>query len=249
MTQAKKLKREIRARARKTGESYAAARRQVLKAREKESAASASAPVAAKAARPAAPRAIVGEAGVVKKTGHGYDHWFAVLDAFGALEKGHTASAEHLCDAHGVPGWHAQMITVAYERARGLRGANQSSAGGFQVSVSKTVTGTPADVVEAIRQGRRRTQWLGVAGPSLARALEAAFAGPKPVQVKTKGDGYAWLRFKWDGSTVEVRITGKPNGRASVVADNKKLADAGLVESRRALWRAALEGLAAHLGA
>ena len=54
-----------------------------------------------------------------EKTGHGLDHWFAVLDRFGGVEKGHSASARHLYDDHGVPGWYAQGITVAYERARG----------------------------------------------------------------------------------------------------------------------------------
>ena len=54
-----------------------------------------------------------------EKTGHGLDHWFAVLDRFGGVEKGHSASARHLHDDHGVPGWYAQGITVAYERARG----------------------------------------------------------------------------------------------------------------------------------
>ncbi|HEX7779978.1 MAG TPA: hypothetical protein VF424_12085 [Vicinamibacterales bacterium] len=64
------------------------------------------------------------------KTGRGLDHWFEVLDRFGAVEKGHTAAARHLYDAHGVDGWYAQGITVAYERARGVRGVNQRRDGG-----------------------------------------------------------------------------------------------------------------------
>ncbi len=70
--------------------------------------------------------------------------------------------------------------------------------------------------------------------------------GDKPREVKTKGSDYAWLRFPWDGRTVEIRITGKPTG-ASVVADNKDLPDPALVEQRRAQWRTALEGLQRYL--
>lgn len=234
MTQQKKLKKAIRARSEKTGESYTSARRQILLAREE--------PPPPPAPKPPAKRGISDES-VLKKTGHGLDHWFGILDAFGGMTRGHTAMAAHLHKEHGIPGWHSQGITVAYERARGLREMNQACTGKFQVSVSKTVPATVAEVVEALQS----TAWLQGADPGLAQALDAAFTGDKPREVKTKGSDYAWLRFPWDGRTVEIRITGKPKG-ASVVADNSDLPDSALVEQRRAQWRAALEGLKRHLG-
>jgi hypothetical protein len=234
MTQQKKLKKAIRARSEKTGESYTSARRQVLLARE-EPAPPAPAP------KPAV-KGGISEQSVLKKTGHGLDHWFGVLDAFGGMTKGHTAMAAHLYKEHGIPGWHSQGITVAYERARGLREMNQACTGKFQVSVSKTVPATVAEVVEALKSA---ASWG--ADPGLVQALDAAFTGDKPREVKTKGSDYAWLRFIWDGRTVEIRITGKPKG-ASVVADNGDLPDPALVEQRRAQWRVALEGLHRHLG-
>ncbi len=243
MTQQKKLKKAIRARSEKTGESYTAARRQVLLAREKP----APEPPAPKppSSKPPAKGGISDES-VLKKTGHGLDHWFGVLDAFGAAAKGHTAIAAHLYKEHGIPGWHSQGIAVAYERARGLREANQACTGKFQVSVSKTVPATVAEVAEALKTADRRAAWLQGADPGLVQALDAAFTCDKPREIKTKGSDYAWLRFPWDGRTVEIRITGKPKG-ASVVADNKDLPDPVLVEQRRAQWRAALEGLQRYL--
>ena len=83
------------------------------------------------------------------KTGHGLDHWFAVLDAFGAVERGHTAAARHFYDTHGVPGWHAQGITVAYERARGVRAVNQRRGGDYEMSVTKVVAAGSREVVAA----------------------------------------------------------------------------------------------------
>jgi len=237
MTQQKKLKKAIRARSEKTGESYTAARRQVLLAREEPPAPAPPPP----APKPPAKGGITEES-VVKKTGHGLDHWFGVLDAFGGMTQGHTAMAAHLYKEHGIPGWHSQGITVAYERARGLREANQACTGKFQVTVSKTVPATVAEVVAALKT----TAWLQDADPGLAQALQAAFTGDKPREIKTKGSDYAWLRFPWDGRTVEIRITGKPTG-ASVVADNKDLPDPAWVEQRRAQWRTALEGLQRHL--
>ncbi|HSF42922.1 MAG TPA: hypothetical protein VLT87_24160 [Thermoanaerobaculia bacterium] len=196
---------------------------------------------------PARKKGEVNEASALKATGHGLDHWFAVLEAFGAAGKGHTAAAAHLSKDHGVPGWYAQGITVAFERSRGLRETNQACTGTFQVSVSKTVPATVAEVIDALKSADRRAAWLEGADPGLVEALDAAFTGAKPREVKTKGDDYAWLRFPWDGHTVEIRITGKPKG-ASVVADNAGLPDAGLVEPRRGQWKVALEGLRRYLG-
>jgi len=267
MTQLKKLKKSIRSRSAKTGESYTAARRQVLLAQSKRTEAAepsvAVAPIAtieaiaavpsSPAPPPPIPRPAVASKGSVsdeaarKKTGFGHDHWFAVLDTFGAAVKGHTAAAAHLHEEHGIPGWHAQGITVAYERARGLREVNQSCTGTFQVNVSKTVPAPVAVVIEALTNAAQRAQWLAGADPGLTQALNAAFTGDKPREVKTKGADYAWLRFPWDGSKVEIRITGKPTG-ASVVADNGNLASPEQVEPRRAQWRAALEALQRYLG-
>jgi len=255
MTQLKKLKKSIRSRSEKTGESYTAARRQVLLARDKAEPAKSPETEAATPPPPtdpppsptaAAAKGSVSDESARKKTGHGHDHWFAVLDEFGAAAKGHTAAAAHLHEQHGVPGWHAQGITVAYERARGLREMNQSCTGTFQVNVSKTVPANVALVIEALKDASQRAAWLQGADPGLVEALDAAFTGDKPREVKTKGSDYAWLRFPWDGSTVEIRITGKPKG-ASVVADNGNLASPEQVEQRRAQWRVALDRLKRYL--
>jgi hypothetical protein len=226
MTHAKKLKKEIRARAARTGESYTAARRHVLNAREK------------KVAPPAAPatQPLISDASIVKATGRGLDHWFAVLDRFDAVAKGHTASAAHLNEDHGVRGWYSQMITVQYERARGKRSRNQSCAGDFQVGVSKTVDAAVHEVIEAVRDGR----WLEGVDPELARAF------PKPATLVMRGEKYARLRYKWDGTAIEIRVTPKKGG-STIVADNTKLADAAQVERRRAQWRGALAALRAYL--
>lgn len=62
-----------------------------------------------------------------------------------------------------------------------------------------------------------------------------------------KDANYARMRYPWDGGAVEIRIYGKKTG-ASVVADNKGLSNADLVEERRSQWKTALESLQRHLG-
>jgi DNA-binding FrmR family transcriptional regulator len=68
----------------------------------------------------AGPRGIAEET-VQAKTGKSTQEWTALLDAWGAAEKGHTATARYLEQQHGVSAWWAQSVTVRYEYARGLR--------------------------------------------------------------------------------------------------------------------------------
>jgi hypothetical protein len=249
MTQASKLKQTIRARARKTGESYTTARLHIVKARQKRSAPETPAPppdhtAPAGAASPT--RSGISEASVLKATGHGLGHWFAVLDAFGGATQGHTASARHLALDHGVPGWHAQGITVTYERARGLRAVNQATSG-FQVSVSKTMASTVEEVMAVLRNPRRRKAWLADQDPELARALATGVDKPRRRGLYLKRDRSAGLRFPLAGTSVEFSIAPKPRGGITFVVAHTKLPNAAQVEERRAQWKSALLTLKSQL--
>jgi hypothetical protein len=249
MTRAAALKKTIRARAAKTGERYTTARRHVLK--EIEQRTPASVPVESMTA-PRAPaggisKGSVSDAKALEKTGRGLAHWFTVLDRFGAVEKGHTAAARHLHDAHHVDGWYAQGITVAYERARGVRALNQRGDGAYEVSVSKVVAADSADVVVKAFSKAGRRRWTKGVDADLVRALAAALdATAKGFVVRPDGQGR--FRYKWDGTTVQFYLLPKAGGKISVVVTNTKLAGAALVEQRRAQWRAALNALADRFG-
>ena len=247
MTRARALKEAIRARAARTGERYTTARRHVLAARAavapaaKQPAATAVAPTATRA-----PKGSLSDARCRQHTGHGLDHWFAVLDRFGAVEKGHTASARHLHETHGVSGWYSQGITVVYERARGLRAVNQRGDGAFEVSVSKVVSGNTSDVINVMTDPRLRRRWLEDADPELAAALIASVA-PGSKGVVLRADGLGRHRYKWGDTVVQIYLVPKAGGKVSVVTTNSRLAGTAMVEERRAQWRAALNALASAL--
>jgi uncharacterized protein YndB with AHSA1/START domain len=248
MTRARALKQAIRARAAKTGERYTTARRHVIKI----VAASPVAPVV-QAERTAPVPAVtvakgsISDIKVREKTGQGLDHWFTVLDRFGAVEKGHSAAARHLYDVHGVSGWYSQGITVAYERARGVRAVNQRCDGDFEVSVSKVMTADAATVIKAFTDPRRRRQWIGSAAPALAKALSAAVADKKGKGFVVRPDGLGRFRYKWDGTTVQFYLDPKAAGKVSLVVQHTKLANADAVNERRAEWKHALAALAAYV--
>jgi hypothetical protein len=122
MTRQKSFTRRVRARMDKTSERYTAARRQLL----------------AKTTEAGARRPYSDEV-VRSNTGRTWDEWFALLDAWGAVERPHPEIARWLGQEHGVGGWWAQGVTVAYEQARGLRAPGQRRDGSWEVNVSKTV--------------------------------------------------------------------------------------------------------------
>lgn len=247
MTRARALKHVIRARAAKTGERYTTARRHVLN---RLKLVTTNEPSRAPEPRgPAATRAKgkrdspISEAKFIAKTGHGFDHWFAVLDKFDGVKKGHTASARHLYEAHGVDGWYAQGITVAYERARGVRVANQRCDGAFEVSVSKTIPGDAKAIVAALTDPNRRRQ-IKSSDATLVPALAHALAAPKSKGFVIRPDGLGRYRYKWGDTTVQFYLVPKPGNKVSVTVTNMNLANSGAVEERRAVWREMLHSLA-----
>lgn len=243
MTDAKKLKRSIRERTKRTGESYAAARRQVL-AKVKAKRAESSAAAASKArSRPAT--GTVSEAKCVEKTGYGFDHWFALLDKFGAPKKGHTAAARHLREEHNVSPWYCQAITVSYERARDLRTVNQACAGDFQVSVSRVLPTSFAASLELLETAPGKSRWYQGIDETIASDLAKA--------LRTKGVQHrgqrASLRFSSsngkadsrENGKVEIELSAHQELRSRVMVRVTKLADAESVECHRDRWRQSLD--------
>jgi hypothetical protein len=245
MTRARALKHIIRARAAKTGERYTAARRHVLAGLAIEGPPVPKPAPLSNAERPA-PRTTkdaVSERRVRELTGHGLDHWFEVLDRFGAVEKGHTAAARHLAEEHTIPGWYAQGITVSYERARGVRAVNQRCDGEYEVSISKVLTAGTNDIVRALSEDALRRRWTKSVDPQLARALAESLDSPSSKGIVVRADGQGRYRYKWDDTVVQLYLYPKPGGKVSVVVTNSKLPNSSMVEARRAQWRDALAAL------
>jgi hypothetical protein len=144
MTKDKARKRAVRTRMTKTGERYAAARRNVSK-------------------EPAEPWAThdLGrtDATILKGSGKSWEDWVQLLDAWGAKERTHTEIARYVNGELGVPGWWAQTVAVGYERARGMRAVNQRPDG-FTVSVSKTIPVDAMTLSKAFTDARARNRWL-----------------------------------------------------------------------------------------
>ena len=144
MTTQQSFKRRVRARMEKTGESYTAARAQLLPKAE---------------AEPEWEARISAEK-VRDRTGRTWNEWFALLDEWGAAEREHHEIAAWLGAEHAVAGWWAQGITVEYEKARGLRPPGGDRDGTLNAGASKTVAVPVERLFDAFADLELREQWL-----------------------------------------------------------------------------------------
>lgn len=87
---------------------------------------------------------------LVAATGRTRTEWHELLDAQNASAWTHPQIAAWLVATHGVDGWWAQSITVAYEQARGMRLPGQQPDGTFSASSSKSLTGTQQDALDRV---------------------------------------------------------------------------------------------------
>jgi hypothetical protein len=234
MPKNKDLKRLVRARMAKTGEAYTAARAHVVEAPvARKVAANPKAPAAPAALDAGALEALAGmrDATITAKTGRGWVEWVATLDAAGAAAMNHTEVAALVHERFGVSGWWSQSVTVGYERIRGKRAKNQTTAG-FAVSKSKTFPAPFAALVRAV-QPDARAQWLG-------KGERAERRSGKREVVRWKEAGGAW---------VDVHLAAKGAGKTTVTVQVSRLASRDDVERGRAQWTAHLGALAEWLDA
>ena len=250
MTRARTTKSIIRARMARTGERYTAARRHVLAQSARPAATAApSGPVTPSTTGADNPRGAVSDARLVERTGHDLAHWFDVLDRVGGVGQGHTALARHLREAHGVPSWYSQGITVAYERTRGGRSINQRPDGAFDFGVSKIVAAPVPVVRAALQDAVPRTRWTATLHRGLVEALAGGVTGRTGRGFAARSQGQAACRFSWGTGAVELMLTPLPDGRTRVHVQHGKLPSLAAVEAHRPRWKAALAALSAHLAA
>jgi uncharacterized protein YndB with AHSA1/START domain len=165
------------------------------------------------------------------KTGKGWKEWFAILDRAGAQKMSHKEIAAYLYKEKGCPGWWAQMVTVGYEQAHGMREKHQK-ADGYAVSSSKTIGVPVRELFEAWSDLKTRRRWLADASLTVRKAT-----APKSMRI-------TWV----DGKTsVEVNFYPKGTKKSQVSVQHTKLADAKEAERKRAYWSEQLSKLAGVL--
>jgi uncharacterized protein YndB with AHSA1/START domain len=223
----KDFKRLVRGRMQKTGESYTAARAQLLKKR----ATPAPQPPASPAPADYARLAGMSDVAVKEKTGCDWGRWVMALDFVQAHTWSHRAIAEYVHEKYKVPDWWSQMVTVGYERIKGLRQRGQRRDGGFEATKSKTISAPVEAVYRAFADARTRRRWL----PDVK------------VTVRTASP-HKSVRMTWDdGTSVEVWLTRRGAGKSQAQVQHRRLASAEQAEERKRYWEERLGALVALL--
>lgn len=212
MPRQKDLKRLVRARMRKTGEAYTVARLRLLKKTEP-------APDHAAAAG-------MSDASVEKATGRTWAQWVRTLDAAGAAQKPHREIARHLSSL-GVPSWWSQMVTVGYERIRGLRDCGQRRGGGYTATKSRTFGVPVATLFEAFADAGIRRRWL-----------------PGRIVVRSATANKRMRMAREDGTVALVGFTSKAGARSAVAIEHQGLPDRSASEATKKAWSEAFVRLA-----
>jgi hypothetical protein len=171
------------------------------------------------------------DAAVQSKTGKTWKEWFAILDKAGAKQLTHQEIVKYLNTKHGVGPWWQQMVTVSYERARGLRDLHQKP-GGYEISVSRTINVPISMLYNAFADDKARNAWL----PEQGLAVRKATANKS-------------MRVTWNDvkTSLEISFLAKGDDKSQVVVQHSKLPNARASTTMKTYWRKALDRLRASL--
>jgi len=230
----KDLKRLVRARMRKTGEAYTAARAHITrksKAKTVSRAAGGSALRAtpASASEPTDYAAIAGmsDEKLKAKTGCAWERWVYALDRRGAEKMSHRDIAALVNEKYKVDGWWSQTVTVGYERIKALRARGQRRDGSYEASKSRTFNVPVTTLFDAWADASTRRRWLN----------------GEDVKVRTATAPKS-MRLDWtDRSIIAVGFAAKGKSKSSVAVQHTKLPDRETADRLKEYWSGRLDTL------
>jgi len=194
----------------------------------------------------------ISDEAVETRTGKSWAQWFRILDRWGALKKGHKATAVWLHEKHELSTWWAQTVTVRHERERGLREKYERPKG-FEISVTRRVTAPATRAFDALSRPGDLSKWftrgaranLEVGGSYSNRDGDRgrflAIVRPKRLRMSWENELHA------PGSVVEFTIAALTGGKVQVSVTHSRLASRKDAETMKEAWAWALDSLRSYL--
>lgn len=168
----------------------------------------------------------ISDEAVALKTGKTWPEWFEIIDQAGGMSMNHKQIVAILTEAHAASDWWVQMITVAYEQARGLRDKHETPEG-YQVGKSKTINATPQDAFNLLAE----TDFLAARLPGFTLTITTATPA-KSIRIALS-----------DGGRVDVQFYPKGSGRTQVTVNHNKIQDASQIQPMKDRWDSILSDL------
>jgi hypothetical protein len=161
----------------------------------------------------------IGDEAVKRATGRDWASWLKLLDKAGAKTMSHKEIVAVAGEA-GAGMWWSQMVTVTYERARGLREVHET-AGGYVANVSRTFEVPVEELFDAFRRIAKKEKYA-----------ERRATAPKSLRLTAP-----------DGTSVEVGFYAKGERKSSLAVQHSKLTSQKDVAARKKVWSEVLEKL------
>lgn len=154
----------------------------------------------------------IGDEAVKRATGRDWAAWLKLLDKAGAKTKSHKEIVAIVSES-GAGSWWSQMVTVTYERERGLREVHETKEG-YVASVSRTF-GMPVETLfETLLRWAKKEKFT----------VRKATA-PKSLRMTAP-----------DGTNVEAGFSAKGDAKSSVAVQQSKLASQKDVAKSKEYW-------------
>ena len=168
---------------------------------------------------------------VARRTGKSWAQWFQLLDAAGAAELDHKGIVAVLAQRHGVGPWWQQMVTSAYEQARGKR-ETLAADEGFQAGIVKTLELPLAKLFRFWSEPAERNKWLA----------DDRFSIHKATASKS-------IRARWGRgvSRIDVDFCEKGPSKSQVTLQHNKIETSDAAEQMKAYWAKKISALEALL--
>jgi hypothetical protein len=212
----KDLKRLVRARMKKTGEAYTAARSHII-----------TKPKSATKRVDYATLAGMSDEKVKAKTGCTWERWVNALDRKGAEKMSHRDIAALVNEKYKIDGWWSQTVTVGYERIKGLRARGQRRDGTYEAGKSRTFDVPVTALFDAWADASVRRRWLN--GESVRIRTATA---PKSMRI-------GWT----DGTIIAVGFTAKGKSKSAVALAHTKVSDRETANRLKEYWSNRLDAL------
>lgn len=163
---------------------------------------------------------------IKRATGKTWPQWCTALDALGCKKMTHKEIVAIVNKEFGIGPWWQQMVTVGYERERGLRDVHQKTDG-YSFSLSRTMPASVDAIYDAWTKPAQLKRWMN----------GDTFEITKSTRAKS-------IRMKWpDDTRVNVMLYPKGDGKAQCVVEHNKIASATAMKKLKTYWTARIDDL------
>ena len=174
----------------------------------------------------------VNTAAIGSGTRRSWEEWRVFLEGVGGRDLPHKAIAEAVHKTGDASGWWSQSVAVAYEQHIGRRVPGQVKDGAYQVSASRTVAGSSAEV------HARWTEYM--AGRKTLDRVKIT-RGP---ETSVTENWRHWRCGLGNGSRVAITFFQKTPQKVAIGVGHENLKSEDELARWRAVWKTLLDGFA-----